>query len=355
MTGKVGGLLDISVEFSTEHIVAGKEFALYVLVKNPYQVPVWIQSVSVNVPSDIDLPQWTNAKQNIQQALSERRQERERQAKEYIESEVERRLRMQELERVLKDLESSQSTDVEREQKMQSARRELAHLRVESEKATEFLRQFDKASITVARDAKVRSIEISPLDRVNLTVDEKADVGSIQIGPINIVGGQEVDLHSSLPKGSALQPGDTAVFTVLFRTKSKMLFRPTQFKFRVSIVYSAGESIEPRVNTASVNVEIRAPMESIILGSIVGGILGFGAKYLQLISSDTSYLVPTSMVLNLLLAIMLSIAAVVFTARKSNTQSFVSVEDFWGGVMIGFLVGFSGLSAFQGIAGIETG
>jgi hypothetical protein len=31
----------------------------------------------------------------------------------------------------------------------------------------------------------------------------------------------------------------------------------------------------------------------------------------------------------MLLAVLLSIVAVIFAVRKSETQSFVSVEDFW--------------------------
>jgi hypothetical protein len=46
------------------------------------------------------------------------------------------------------------------------------------------------------------------------------------------------------------------------------------------------------------------------------------------------------------LAIILSGMAVVFLARKSDAQSFVSVEDFWGGMLMGFLVGYTGTSFF---------
>jgi hypothetical protein len=47
-----------------------------------------------------------------------------------------------------------------------------------------------------------------------------------------------------------------------------------------------------------------------------------------------------------MLAVILSAVAVIFMARKSDTQSFVSVEDFWGGVLIGFLVGYTGTGFF---------
>lgn len=58
---------------------------------------------------------------------------------------------------------------------------------------------------------------------------------------------------------------------------------------------------------------------------------------------------------SLLLAVILSGAAVVFTARKSEAQSFVTVEDFWGGLLIGFLIGYSGTAAFTDITGVHSG
>jgi hypothetical protein len=47
------GLLDLSVELSAREITAGKQFALYVVVKNPFTTPVWIDRVHVSLPSDL--------------------------------------------------------------------------------------------------------------------------------------------------------------------------------------------------------------------------------------------------------------------------------------------------------------
>ena len=49
------GLLDLSVELSTRDITAGNEFALFVLVKNPFNRPVWIREVNVSLPSELRL------------------------------------------------------------------------------------------------------------------------------------------------------------------------------------------------------------------------------------------------------------------------------------------------------------
>ncbi|MFD0346412.1 hypothetical protein ACFQ0M_10610 [Kitasatospora aburaviensis] len=57
---------------------------------------------------------------------------------------------------------------------------------------------------------------------------------------------------------------------------------------------------------------------------------------------------------SLLLAVILSTAAIVFAARKSEAQSFVTVEDFWGGVLVGFLIGYSGTAAFAELTGVRA-
>lgn len=61
-----------------------------------------------------------------------------------------------------------------------------------------------------------------------------------------------------------------------------------------------------------------------------------------------------SNLVTLLVSVILSGIAIIFMVRKSDTQSFVSVEDFWGGLLIGFLVGYTGASFFQDLTGINN-
>jgi hypothetical protein len=54
-----------------------------------------------------------------------------------------------------------------------------------------------------------------------------------------------------------------------------------------------------------------------------------------------------SFLISIVLAVLLSAIAIIFMARKSDAQPFISVEDFWGGLLIGFLVGYTGTSFFS--------
>lgn len=49
------GLLDLSVTLSTRDLTAGNQFAIFVLVKNPFDKPVWIRQVHVSLPSELRL------------------------------------------------------------------------------------------------------------------------------------------------------------------------------------------------------------------------------------------------------------------------------------------------------------
>lgn len=48
----------------------------------------------------------------------------------------------------------------------------------------------------------------------------------------------------------------------------------------------------------------------------------------------------------LAVSVMATITVVVAFARKSSAQPLVSVEDFWGGMVIGFTVGYFGFDQF---------
>jgi hypothetical protein len=60
------GLLDLSVELSTREMTAGEEFALYVLVKNPFTHPVRVDSVHLSLPSELIHPKKEDLHRQIQ-------------------------------------------------------------------------------------------------------------------------------------------------------------------------------------------------------------------------------------------------------------------------------------------------
>jgi hypothetical protein len=65
------GLLDISVELSMRDIMAGHEFALFALVRNPFTKPIWIRRVHVSLPSELKLAINQEAKKELERATKQ--------------------------------------------------------------------------------------------------------------------------------------------------------------------------------------------------------------------------------------------------------------------------------------------
>jgi len=66
------GMLEVTIEQSTADLTAGERFNFYVLIRNPLQVPCWIDSVRLGIPSGFELPQFQDA--NKQAAKSKFRE-----------------------------------------------------------------------------------------------------------------------------------------------------------------------------------------------------------------------------------------------------------------------------------------
>ncbi|WP_405585639.1 hypothetical protein [Streptomyces sp. NBC_01190] len=49
------GLLDLSVDLSVPEVYSGADFTLYLHIKNPFSIPVWVESVELSLPAQL---QW---------------------------------------------------------------------------------------------------------------------------------------------------------------------------------------------------------------------------------------------------------------------------------------------------------
>ena len=173
-----------------------------------------------------------------------------------------------------------------------------------------------------------------------------------------------VSLKSSLPEHAALNPGSTAIYTATLIVKKSIAFTPATYKLVFYVNYSfeqpqaeadPGPTTSLLTNKISYDLAIRAPIHAVILGAVVGGLFGSVARFVQSLASQAHVTVSIlNSAISVIVAMILSGMAVVFLARKSNAQSFVSVEDFWGGLLMGFLVGYTGTSFFSKLTGIDT-
>jgi hypothetical protein len=242
-------------------------------------------------------------------------------------------------------------------------------------KIRERLRNFDSgtSNVNIYNGAEVDNIKIgSQIANVNISeVDsDSPDRKPTRVKKIEIyepwliyeeqMSTRTVKLKSSLPESVALQSGSTAVYTVVLNVKSSLIFTPAKYRLQFYVNYSFKQPFEKQsetqviekiyTNTLAHSLSIRPSVYSVIIGSAVGGITGAIARLLQTPSLQTGQGITVSLVL----AVILGGMAVIFMARKSDTQSFVSVEDFWGGILIGFLVGYTGTSFFETLTGASA-
>jgi hypothetical protein len=149
-----------------------------------------------------------------------------------------------------------------------------------------------------------------------------------------------------------IQPGNTVFRKVSIRTHKWLLFSPAVYNVEASISYVMDQQLNH--DAVKVPLSIKAPLWSLIAGAAVGAI---GGSLFQLLRNDKGglddliqwapsfHIIPAAalrFVIGLLSSLLLSAIVIVAFARKKDAQPFVSVEDFYGGLFIGFMVGING-------------
>lgn len=339
------GLLDLSVDLSVPEVYSGTEFTLYLHVKNPFSQPVWIKSVELSLPVQLS-------------ALEPDRKTQGSSKNSGLADEVTInviRERQAEIGRLRGLAATDSTTDSEREKFLVRARE------LEGEVRADLASLSGALSLASTGDSNVT---LNDFGAANTTVHAAGDSNvTINSYKGSRVGeDRRVRLVGSIPAGAALQPGSTDVWTIRLESKKTPFFIPAKFKLQLTVIYGLeAQPADDRAhdedkrelysNTTPFTVQVRAALWSVILGSVFGGVIGSIARSLQGEGGAVAFSGPhaNSTIGALLLAAILSGAAVLFSARKSDTQSFVTVEDFWGGLLVGFLIGYSGTAAFAKI------
>jgi hypothetical protein len=163
-------------------------------------------------------------------------------------------------------------------------------------------------------------------------------------------------------------PSSTAVYTVLLNVKRSLIFPPSSYTLQFSVNFSFERPDTSRAitqgfreslmtNTVSYEIAIRPSVYSLIGGAAIGRISGSVARLLKLTGQFDLSVITWSGGLSsgftIALAVILSAVSIIFVTRKSEAQSFISVEDFWGGLLIGFFVGYTGTEFFSDLIRVK--
>ena len=331
------GLLDLDVDLSVPEVYSGSEFTVYLHIKNPFGRGVWIKSVELSLPTQL------SARQSAE-AADRHRSRRQRANDKLIRRMIEQR------ESVMRQLRNSDNGG-------SSPDTQIKINQLEERNRQDVERLVGGATVHATEDGSIR-LDRARTPHIVLVPSER---GSIRIDDYQGTDEPErVPLLGSLPQGTALQPGCTDVWTIRLGTSRNPFFIPARHHLQFTVIYGVNpEETKGRKlysNTTSFTIPVRAALWSVLLGGVLGGIFGSIGRSLQGSGSVSGLIGHHSGAVfgALALAVILSGAAVIFGSRKADAQSFITVEDFWGGVLVGFLIGYSGTAAFTHITGVHT-
>jgi hypothetical protein len=300
----IRGALKLAVSASSPQVSAGSHFSIFVNIQNPYDVPITIYQVQTHIPIElIDI----NSR-FIEHARRERERDRARSPwwrRPYV-----------------------WFTEW------------LADQRVISGVAIAVGTNFNPAT-----DRSLVSMTTSVG-----TMGEHATVVGMQLAFPENPSAQELDRIfervSARQQGLipvTLQPGDSVVKQFVLSTRRWLFFTPLTHAFQIQVNYSA-DGID-HTGTVSYEQRVAAPLRATVFGAIAGAAAGSTLKSL----TDQHWAGTTAFLLALAAAMLSSAAVVIAFARKTAAQPFISVEDFWGGSLIGFSVGYFGFDQFSGL------
>lgn len=150
-----------------------------------------------------------------------------------------------------------------------------------------------------------------------------------------------------------LQPGSSIMIDAPMKTKSWLLATPRKHKIDFWISYKLGS--DPRVHSETVPVQFdaRPALQSVAIGAVLGAFFGSLAQELlrggALPAANDSAGV-FRVIIRFAVAMLLGGIGVIFVSRRTAVQALpIGVEDFWGGFLTGFLVGWFGSDFFKGL------
>jgi hypothetical protein len=142
-----------------------------------------------------------------------------------------------------------------------------------------------------------------------------------------------------------LVPGESGAYSFsaiaqkwLFASGGDLVF-PGQVKY----LYEG----EVHHHTFEVRFTLRPPLLANCIGAISGSLIGPIARGLKEQGGDFVTTMGIPFMAGVALSAILAVVAVIYSSRKTGeAQPIVTVEDFWGGLLVGFLIGFLGNEFF---------
>lgn len=302
-TTPVRGSLRLTINTSSPQLTAGSDFSIFVIIQNPFDIPITIHQVQTHIP--VELVDVNGLR------LEWAKREAEMNAHGFFKRIYE------------------------------SVKRQLTASRSYSGIAVAVGTDFDP---TVERDFVKTSVEF---------MGDHSNIIGVQFSFPQNPTAEELDRIfrrlADYKKGLIpvqLQPGDSLVRQFVLRTRHWLFFTPLSHRFQIQVNYT-GDGAD-HTDTIAYEQSIRSTITAMSIGAACGAIIG---TLLKSLSGSPGSASDGFRIRALIASVLASFAVVIAFARKTTAQPIVSVEDFWGGALIGFTVGFFGFEQFHNLLG----
>jgi hypothetical protein len=334
------GALLVSLKPSTSTISAGGNFSISVTITNPFDVPVAIQSISTLLPVDLyDVNLYARIKEQVA-----------------AQHEIDlTRARLLNKLGVRVAPQTAKREGILRPIFRSTVKTAIPGGYLLAEMADRALDASASAFATAAQTASEPAVRrfsgytakmIAPADfeiTPGLPEEEIKQKVNGLLAPLE----QEYKARfvANAAKPINIQPGDSITNVFVLRTRKGITFTPTSYNLDVSIQYQVDRVVHNQAVPYS--LDIQAAQISVILGAIIGSVFGVLASQMNKIFAGQWL----SVLPGAITTIILSAFAVIAFARKAGVQPIIAVQDFWGGMLIGFLVGYSGTQVLGNLFG----
>lgn len=327
----VRGQLKYMISTSSQRIEAGKEFSISISITNPFDIPITLKSVTTKLPTEfIDV-----SKENLEFKTA------------ILENNI---------KKVLKSTVPTIRIEEDKKKKL------IMEISKEIFRAIPIVGSAIAAGASLTEYIKASNMATAAsIDRVagNVTAsDVQRIVTAAETGPnpetkykeemINVLSEKVESIKRSLEEPVILQPGNSTVQVFTIRTKKALLFIPSNYVLHIEMQYEADGLINQDITEYTLS--IGSSLISIITGSIIGSLMGYIVKDIfneNLLFKINNFSSALSYVLILFANIILGIITVIIFSRKKDIQPILAIEDFWGGILLGFIVGYTGKSFLE--------
>ncbi len=159
----------------------------------------------------------------------------------------------------------------------------------------------------------------------------------------NVLNSNLDDVNLTDGERIKLAPNDILIHNFHLQTENWLFASTKEYDLNAAVSYIVdGKTHRQALHiTFSTRTRISAP----IIGATVGSLMGFFSKTFS--TGEVSSGDFPAIIFQVLTALIFGIIAVVISVRRLGAQPVITVEDLYGGLILGFLVGYLGTDFFE--------